>query len=131
VSRWLLGCGLALETAEPLSLWSTRDVFTCRPARVQVTVLEVLQGQPGIIPLLEYGVTSRISDQRQWLLVFPRYGGSLREWRQRWRGRGLTCGDLRVYLRLFLQVRRAPSMLLWGLCWHSRNVHRSRSRAAS
>lgn len=68
-------------------------------------MLEVLQGCHGVIPLLEYGVISGASGQRQWLLVFPRYGCSLREWRQRWRGRNLDKTDLAVYLRLFVQVR--------------------------
>jgi hypothetical protein len=58
-----------------------------------------------VVPLLEYGVTSSISGVRQWVLVFPRYQGSLREWRLNWAGRGLNTEELPVYLSLFLQVR--------------------------
>lgn len=65
----------------------------------------MLRGQPAVVPLLEYGITSSISGQRQWVLVFPRYLGSMREWRLKWRGKGLDAKDLPVYLRLFLQVR--------------------------
>jgi hypothetical protein len=70
-----------------------------------VSSLEALRGQPCSVPLLQYGVTSTLSGSRQWVLVFPRYAASLREWRLKWRGRGLQQQDLAVYLGLFLQVR--------------------------
>lgn len=73
---------------------------------LQVASLESLRGQPCVVPLLEYGVTSCISGVRQWVLVFPRYQGSLREWRLNWAGRGLNTQELPVYLSLFLQVGR-------------------------
>jgi len=63
-----------------------------------------MRGHPAVVPLLEYGISSSISGARQWVLVFPRYAGSLRDWRLKWRGRGLDAQDLPVYLRLFLQV---------------------------
>lgn len=75
---------------------------------VQVAILESLQGQHGIVPLLEYGVMVDYTDsssatQPQWVLVFPRYSGSLREWRLR-RGQGLGHQDIELYLNIFLQV---------------------------
>lgn len=82
----------------------------------QVASLEAMRGHPAVVPLLEYGITSSISGGRQWVLVFPRYAGSLREWRLKWRGRGLDARDLPVYLRLFLQVcgaRLNEALCLW------------------
>lgn len=74
-------------------------------SNLQVASLDALRGQACVVPLLEYGVTSSISGTRQWVLVFPQYAGSMREWRLRWRGKGLDAQDLPVYLRLFIQVR--------------------------
>jgi hypothetical protein len=79
----------------------------------QVAILESLRGHKGVVPLLDYGVMagSRNSldvgpqqQQPQWALVFPRYSGSLRAWRQG-RGAGLQQADVELYLRVFLQVR--------------------------
>lgn len=39
----------------------------------------------------------------QWVLVFPRYSGSLRAWRFD-RGQGLHQKDTQLYLGIFLQV---------------------------
>lgn len=74
----------------------------------------MLHGQPAVIPLLDYGVTSSIRGNRQWVLLFPRYAGSLREWRLRWRGKGLDGADLPVYLQLFLQVRAEGQLAVVG-----------------
>lgn len=76
----------------------------------QVTILDSLHGHKGVVPLLDYGVTcsnssssSSAGQQPQWLLVFPRYSGSLRGWRLL-RGQGLDQEDLGLYLRIFMQV---------------------------
>lgn len=87
-------------------------------------MLELMHGQPGIVPLLEYGLASSSSGsgrggggggQRQWLLVFPQYERSLRDWRLQWRGRGLDARDLPAYLHLFVQVCVC-------LCWRLAGV---------
>jgi hypothetical protein len=79
-------------------------LLACRLWFRQVASLEFLRGQPSVVPLLDYGVTTSISGVRQWVLIFPRYAGSMREWRVSWAGRGLNSNDLPVYLSLFLQV---------------------------
>jgi hypothetical protein len=71
---------------------------------LQVVSLEALRGQPSVVPLLEYGVTCSLNGSRQWVLVFPRYASSMREWRLKKGSRGLAPQDLPVYLRLFMQV---------------------------
>lgn len=86
---------------------------------LQVASLDALRGQASVVPLLEYGVSSSISGTRQWVLVFPKYAGSMREWRLRWRGKGLDTQDLPVYLRLFIQVRRI--LRVWWGC-HTRTL---------
>lgn len=94
------------------------DAVACCPACIgalQVVTLEVLHGKPHVIPLLEYGVTSAISGTRQWVLVFPRYASSLREWRTKWAGKGLHTQDLPVYLSLFLQVRGSGCTMNAGM----------------
>jgi hypothetical protein len=80
----------------------------------QVAILDSLRGHKGVVPLLDYGVMSSSSSSSsrldaaaqqppQWVLVFPRYSGSLRAWRQA-RGAGLLRQDVELYLRVFLQV---------------------------
>lgn len=76
----------------------------------KVASLEFLRGRPSVVPLLDYGVTTSVSGMRQWVLVFPRYAGSMREWRISWAGRGLDTHDLPMYLSLFVQV----SIVVWG-----------------
>lgn len=84
---------------------------------LQVVSLEVLHGKPHVVPLLEYGVTSNISGTRQWVLVFPRYASSMREWRTKWAGKGLNTQDLSVYLSLFLQVSHSGVDFWVQACW--------------
>mgnify|MGYP001807346199 CR=1 FL=1 len=71
---------------------------------LQVASLDALRGQASVVQLKDYGVTSSVSGARQWVLVFPQYAGSMREWRLKWRGKGLNTQDLPVYLRLFIRV---------------------------
>lgn len=82
---------------------------------LQVVSLEALRGRASVVPLLEYGVTCSLNGSRQWVLVFPRYASSMREWRLR-RGRGLAPQDLPVYLHLFMQVGRACVDSSRGCC---------------
>ncbi|KAF8065888.1 hypothetical protein HT031_002949 [Scenedesmus sp. PABB004] len=93
-----------------------------RAPPAQVAVLELLRGCPGVVPLLDYGVAlgdappsprgasgsgggALAQPAPRWLLAFPRYRCSLRDWRQA-RGRGLRPGDARLYLAAFVQARR-------------------------
>jgi hypothetical protein len=79
----------------------------------QVAILDSLRGHKGIVPLLDYGVmygrcsgadsARQQQQQPQWVLVFPRYWGSLRAWRRQ-RGPGLQRQDVALYLRVFLRV---------------------------
>eukprot|EP00775_Hariotina_reticulata_P006738 gene6738-6958_t len=75
----------------------------------EVSVLSSLRSQPGVIPLLDFAVCGSTSTssghvvQPSWLLVFPRYSGSLKEWRIM-RGLGLQREDIGMYLRVFIQV---------------------------
>lgn len=84
----------------------------------QVAILESLRGRACVVPLLDYGVLGgsrnngldplhqQQQQQPQWVLVFPRYSGSLRAWRQA-RGAGLRQQEVELYLRVFLQVGAA------------------------
>jgi hypothetical protein len=98
----------SINTASPVSINFPLNQFICFPKPLagvsQVVSLEALWGQPSVVPLLEYGVTCSLNGARQWVMVFPRYASSMREWRLRRSGRGLVPQDLPIYLRLFMQV---------------------------
>jgi hypothetical protein len=92
----------------------------------QVAILDNLRGHKGIVPLLDYGVmygrcsgavsARQQQQQPQWVLVFPRYSGSLRAWRRQ-RGAGLQRHDIALYLRVFLQVGSMRAQLNTRTGW--------------
>jgi len=73
----------------------------------EAAALEALARTPGVIPLIDYGLSP---DRSAFQLVFPRYQSSLMDWR-RAQGRDLSPGRVRVYLGVFLEMVEAVRKL--------------------
>ncbi|KAF6261767.1 kinase-like domain-containing protein [Scenedesmus sp. NREL 46B-D3] len=114
----LLHAGKPMAVAVKLLAPAENDASCFERIHNEVAILEKLQGHAGVVPLLDYGVmcgsgnapAAAPHQQPQWALVFPRYSGSLRAWRQQ-RGRQLQLQDVALYLRVFLQVASTVSAL--------------------